>query len=146
MYLPIDADWFDFWTGKHFAGGQTIKTDAPLDKIPLFVKAGSVIPMGKVIQSSAEKSDTLEIRVYEGADARFELYEDEGDNYNYEKGLYSTITFRWDDKAQKLTISDRKGSFPGMLKNRSFTIVKISSADKKEKVVNYTGKSVKINL
>ena len=146
VYLPIDADWFDFWTGKHFAGGQTIKTDAPLDKIPLFVKAGSVIPMGKVIQSSAEKSDTLEIRVYEGADARFELYEDEGDNYNYEKGLYSTITFRWDDKAQKLTISDRKGSFPGMLKNRSFTIVKISSADKKEKVVNYTGKSVKINL
>ncbi len=146
VYLPIAADWFDFWTGKHFAGGQTIKTDAPLDKIPLFVKAGSVIPMGKVIQSSAEKSDTLEIRVYEGADARFELYEDEGDNYNYEKGLYSTITFRWDDKAQKLTISDRKGSFPGMLKNRSFTIVKISSADKKEKVVNYTGKSVKINL
>ena len=146
VYLPIDADWFDFWTGKHFAGGQTIKTDAPLDKIPLFVKAGSVVPMGKVIQSSAEKSDTLEIRVYEGADARFELYEDEGDNYNYEKGLYSTITFRWDDKAQKLTISDRKGSFPGMLKNRSFTIVKISSADKKEKVVNYTGKSVKINL
>ena len=146
VYLPIDADWFDFWTGKHFAGGQTIKTDAPLDKIPLFVKAGSVIPMGKVIQSSAEKSDTLEIRIYEGADARFELYEDEGDNYNYEKGLYSTITFRWDDKAQKLTISDRKGSFPGMLKNRSFTIVKISSADKKEKVVNYTGKSVKINL
>ena len=146
VYLPIDADWFDFWTGKHFAGGQTIKTDAPLDKIPLFVKAGSVILMGKVIQSSAEKSDTLEIRVYEGADARFELYEDEGDNYNYEKGLYSTITFRWDDKAQKLTISDRKGSFPGMLKNRSFTIEKISSADKKEKVVNYTGKSVKINL
>ena len=146
VYLPIDADWFDFWTGKHFAGGQTIKTDAPLDKIPLFVKAGSVVPMGKVIQSSAEKSDTLEIRIYEGADARFELYEDEGDNYNYEKGLYSTITFRWDDKAQKLTISDRKGSFPGMLKNRSFTIVKISSADKKEKVVNYTGKSVKINL
>ena len=146
VYLPIDADWFDFWTGKHFAGGQTIKTDAPLDKIPLFVKAGSVIPMGKVIQSSAEKSDTLEIRVYEGADARLELYEDEGDNYNYEKGLYSTITFRWDDKAQKLTISDRKGSFPGMLKNRSFTIVKISSADKKEKVVNYTGRSVKINL
>ena len=146
VYLPIDADWFDFWKGKHFAGGQTIKTDAPLDKIPLFVKAGSVIPMGKVIQSSAEKSDTLEIRVYEGADARFELYEDEGDNYNYEKGLYSTITFRWDDKAQKLTISDRKGSFPGMLKNRSFSIVKISSADKKEKVVNYTGKSVKINL
>ena len=126
VYLPKSAGWFDFWTGKYFAGGQTVKTDAPLDRIPLFVKAGSIIPMGKIIQSSAEKSDTLEIRVYKGANGEFTLYEDEGDNYNYEKGKYATISFRWNEKYQSLTIGDKQGDFPGSLKKRVFIIVLVS--------------------
>ena len=126
VYLPKADGWFDFWTGKHFAGGQTVKTDAPLDRIPLFVKAGSILPMGKIIQSSAEKSDTLEIRVYKGADAKFDLYEDEGDNYNYEKGNYSVISFKWDDKRQTLTIGDKQGNYQGDLKKRIFNIVLVT--------------------
>lgn len=146
-YLPQAKAWYDFWTGEKLSAGKTITKAIDLNIIPVYVKAGSVLPVGPKMQYATEKKgDKLEIRVYEGADGEFVLYEDENDNYNYEKGLYSTITFRWDDKAQKLTISNRKGSFPGMLKNRSFTIVKISSSDKKEKLVNYTGKSVKINL
>ena len=126
VYLPKADGWFDFWTGKHFAGGQTVKTDAPLDRIPLFVKAGSILPMGKIIQSSAEKSDTLEIRVYKGADAKFDLYEDERDNYNYEKGKYSIISFKWDEKRQTLTIGDKQGNYPGDLKKRIFNIVLVT--------------------
>ena len=126
VYLPKTSGWFDFWTGKYYSGGQTIKADAPLDRIPLFVKAGSIIPMGKIIQSSAEKSDTLEIRVYKGANGEFTLYEDEGDNYNYEKGKYATISFRWNEKYQSLTIGDKQGDFPGSLKKRVFIIVLVS--------------------
>ena len=127
VYLPKSAGWFDFWTGKHFNGGQTVKTDAPLDKIPLFVKAGSIIPMGKIIQYAGEKSaDTLEIRVYKGADAKFDLYEDERDNYNYEKGKYSIISFKWDEKRQTLTIGDKQGNYPGDLKKRIFNIVLVT--------------------
>jgi len=122
-YLPKSAGWFDFWTGKHFYGGQSIKTDVPLDKIPLFVKAGSIIPMGKIIQYTGEKStDTLEIRVYKGADAKFDLYEDEGDNYNYEKGRYTIVSFNWNEKSQSLTISDRKGNYTGSLAKRIFNV------------------------
>jgi len=127
VYLPKAAGWFDFWTGKRFNGGQTIKTDAPLDRIPLFVKAGSIIPMGKIIQYAGEKSaDTLEIRVYKGADAKFDLYEDERDNYNYEKGKYSIISFKWDEKRQTLTIGDKQGNYPGDLKKRIFNIVLVT--------------------
>lgn len=126
VYLPKTSGWFDFWTGKYYSGGQTIKADAPLDRIPLFVKAGSIIPMGKIIQSSAEKSDTLEIRVYKGANGEFTLYEDEGDNYNYEKGKYATISFRWNEKYQSLTIGDKQGDFHGSLKKRVFIIVLVS--------------------
>ena len=89
---------YDFWTGNRFKGGQTIKTDAPFDKIPLLVKAGSIVPMGPFVQYTGEDpGDILEIRIYAGANGEFTLYEDEGDNYNYEKGAYSIITFTWDD-------------------------------------------------
>jgi len=153
VYLPKAAGWFDFWTGKHFAGGQTVKTDAPLDRIPLFVKAGSIIPMGKIIQSSAEKSDTLEIRVYKGANAKFDLYEDEGDNYNYEKGKYSTISFHWNEKAQSLTIGDKKGNYQGSLKKRIFNVVLVEenkgfgiNTDAVGKNVSYQGKQIKLSF
>jgi len=153
VYLPKAAGWFDFWTGKHFAGGQTVKTDAPLDRIPLFVKAGSIIPMGKIIQSSAEKSDTLEIRVYKGANAKFDLYEDEGDNYNYEKGKYSTISFRWNEKAQSLTIGDKKGNYQGSLKKRIFNVVLVdenkgfgTNTGVIGRNVSYQGKQIKLSF
>lgn len=146
-YLPQAKAWYDFRTGEKLSGGKTVTKALDLNVIPVYVKAGSVLPVGPKMQYATEKkADKLEIRVYEGADGEFVLYEDENDNYNYEKGLYSTITFRWDDKAGKLTISDRKGSFPGMLKNRSFTVVKISSGKPRSKEINYTGKSVRINL
>jgi alpha-D-xyloside xylohydrolase len=153
VYLPKSTGWFDFWTGKHFKGGQTVKTDAQLDRIPLFVKAGSIIPMGKIIQHSAEKSDTLEIRVYKGANGKFELYEDEGDNYNYEKGKYSTISFKWNEKEQTLTIGDKQGSYSGSLKKRVFNVVLVAEnkgfgtdAGSTIKTVSYVGSKVNIKL
>lgn len=154
VYLPKSAGWFNFWTGKHFNGGQSIKTDAPLDKIPLFVKAGSIIPMGKIIQYTGEKlADTLEIRVYKGVDAKFNLYEDEGDNYNYEKERYTIISFNWDEKHQSLTISDRKGNFTGSLTKRVFNVVLVSEnrgsgihTSSIGKKVSYSGTKVEIKL
>jgi len=151
VYLPKAAGWFDFWTGKQFKGGQKVKTDAPLDRIPLFVKAGSIIPMGKIIQHSAEKSDTLEIRVYKGANGKFELYEDEGDNYNYEKGKYTIISFNWNEKAQTLSIGNLQGIYPGGLQKRIFNIVFVNESvgfgttvsAMKRKVI-YSGKKVEI--
>ncbi|MBN2274254.1 MAG: DUF5110 domain-containing protein [Bacteroidales bacterium] len=152
VYLPQSSDWYSFWTGKRYHGGQTIKTEAPLDKIPLFVKAGSILPMGKHIQYSGEKSaDTLEIRIYRGADAQFELYEDESDNYNYEKGEYTIISFTWDENNQSLTIGKRQGSYPGYLIKRTFNVVLVSEkegvgipASFTKKQVPYTGMDVKI--
>ena len=105
LYLPKGTDWFDFWTGEKLTGGQTVDKETPLDIIPLYVKAGSILPVGPKVQYATEKKwDNLEIRVYEGANGEFTLYEDENDNYNYEKGLYSTITFTWNDAKKVLTI------------------------------------------
>jgi alpha-D-xyloside xylohydrolase len=155
VYLPKSTDWYDFWTGKRYTGGQTIKTEAPYDKIPLFVKAGSILPMGKFIQYAGEKpADTLEIRIYRGTDAQFVLYEDEGDNYNYEKGSYSTILFSWDDSKKVFTINDRQGNFRGMLEKRKFIIVFVGDnkgiglgfAEQSDKIVSYQGKKIVIDL
>jgi len=152
VYLPEPATWYDFWTGKRFKGGQTIKTAAPLNMIPLFVKAGSIIPMGKYIQYAGQKPlDTLEIRVYKGSDGRFELYEDEADNYNYEKGKYSVIPFKWDEKSLTLTIGEKQGSYPGNLTKRILNVVfvneskgfGITTGEVNKKVV-YIGKETKI--
>jgi alpha-D-xyloside xylohydrolase len=152
VYLPKSTDWYDFWTGKRYNGGQTIKTEASLDKIPLFIKAGTILPMGKFIQYAQEKpADTLEIRIYRGADGQFDLYEDEGDNYNYEKGKYTIIPFIWDEKNQSLTIGKRRGSYPGYLTKRIFTVVLVSesagngiSESTIKRQVSYMGMDVKI--
>jgi alpha-D-xyloside xylohydrolase len=155
LYLPKGTGWYDFWTGEKFSGGQTIKKEAPLDIIPLYVKAGSILPVGPKVQFATEKKwDNLEIRVYEGANGEFTLYEDENDNYNYEKGVYSTITFNWNDTKKVLAISDRKGSFPGMITGRKFNIVKVSTGngtgmdvvEKYTKVVDYNGMKVIVKL
>ena len=155
VYLPKTTEWYDFWTGKKYKGGQTISTEAALDKIPLFVRAGSIVPVGPKVQYAAEKKwDNLEIRVYPGADGNFTLYEDEKDNYDYEKGRYSTITFIWDDLKQQITISDRKGSFPGMLSERKFNIIKVSKSNGSgmeqtgayDKILTYQGKKISVKL
>lgn len=123
VYFP-QTKWYDFWTGKQLDGGSSLEVDAPLDRIPLFVRAGSILPMGPGEQYAREKpADPLELRVYAGADGDFTLYEDEGDSYDYEKGVYATIPLHWDDAAQTLTIGARSGKFPGMLESRSFHIV-----------------------
>jgi alpha-D-xyloside xylohydrolase len=150
VYLPKSIGWYNFWTGQNFDGEQIINTDAPLDKIPLFVKAGSIIPMGPVIQYAAEKNDPLEIRIYPGTNGEFTLYEDENDNYDYEKGIYSAIKFKWNDATKTLIIGKRSGNFPGMIKNRTFNIIIISQncgtgieiSRKITKVVKYSGQKV----
>lgn len=128
VYLPAGHRWYDFWTGTSTDGGKRVYKKTPADIIPVYVKAGSILPWGPDVQYSTEKSwDNLEIRVYAGADGQFTLYEDENDNYNYEQGKYSEILFSWDDATQTLTIDDRHGAFSGMLQDRTFRIVRVSS-------------------
>lgn len=155
LYLPEGTEWIDFWTGDTIKGGQTVSKETPIDIMPLYVKAGSIIPIGPKVQYAEEKKwDNLQIRIYEGADGEFTLYEDENDNYNYEKGVYSTINFSWDNANKTLTIGESKGEFPGMLKERKFNIVKVSkgkaagdeAVEKFDKEVTYTGKEISIKL
>ena len=154
VYLPENTRWFDFWTGKTLEGGQTIQREVPIDIMPIYVRAGAIIPWGPAVQYSTEKNwDNLEIRIYPGADASFTLYEDENDNYNYEKGVYSTITFQWNDATRTLSINDRKGEFPGMLTNRKFKVLIVSpksgigdKSSKNGKEINYKGKKITIKL
>jgi alpha-D-xyloside xylohydrolase len=138
-YLPKGASWYDFWTGKRYKGGQNVNLQTTLDRVPMFVRAGSILPLGPEMQYVGEKTwDNLEIRVYPGTDGTFTLYEDEGDSYHYEQGIYSTITFRWDDRNHTLTIANRQGNYPGMLQQRQFSI---TLPDGRQKTVNYDGHS-----
>jgi len=154
VYLPKAASWFDFWTGKILIGGQTINASAPIEIMPLYIKAGSIVPMGPFLQYATEKpADPIELRIYPGADAKFELYEDENDNYNYEKGKYAIIPFSWNDKKRALTIGERQGGFDGMLTERTFNIVVVSQSagiglelSKTYTAIRYSGKSIKVKL
>lgn len=155
VYLPKGTGWTDFWTGERLQGGQMVTKETPIDIMPLYVKCGSILPIGPQVQYATEKRwNNLEIRVYPGADGEFLLYEDENDNYNYEKGAYSTIAFHWDDHKRVLTIGGRDGEFPGMLKNRKFNIVLVGEkrgtgdtpASKVNKTVSYNGKAVNVKL
>ena len=153
VYLPSSTKWYDFWTGKLLSGGQTIDAAAPIETIPLYIRAGSIVPMGPYLQYATEKNaDPLEIRVYTGADAEFLLYEDENDSYNYETGKYSTIAMNWNEAGKSFTIGNRKGDFPGILKNRTFRIIWVNSENGiglepslQAKVVQYSGKEITIN-
>lgn len=155
VYLPKGTKWIDFWTNEPVEGGQEISRECPVDILPLYIKAGSILPLGPEVQYSDEKKwDNLDLCIYPGADGEFTLYEDEGDNYNYEKGMFSTIRFSWDDASRTLTIEDRKGEYPTMLKRRNFRITLmqpgkqtaetvIAEADKK---VSYSGKKISVKL
>ena len=155
VYLPAGAAWYDFWTGEKIEGGTTVNKETPMEIMPLYVKAGSIVPWGPKVQYAAEKKwDNLELRIYPGANADFTLYEDENDGYNYEKGLYSTISFHWNDQERKLMIDDRTGDFPGVLKSRTFKFILVDknlgtgtgTAIKANKVFIYKGKKVEIKL
>ena len=155
VYLPKGTKWFDFWTGEALNGGQMVTKEVPIDIIPLYVRAGSIVPFGPKVQYSTEKKwNNLEIRIYPGADGEFVLYEDENDNYNYEKGAYSIIKFTWDDAKRTLNIADREGTFPGMLKSRKFNIVVVDKENgtgsvqstKFTKSVSYGGKKKSVKL
>ena len=147
VYLPEGTSWYDFWTNEKIIGGKEIVKATTIDEIPLYIKAGSIIPFGPQVQYATEKKwDNLEIRVYPGANGEFSLYEDENDNYNYEKGAYSTITFSWNDASKSLTVNNRNGSFPGMITSRKFNIVVIAAGKKIEKAITYTGKKVVVKL
>jgi alpha-D-xyloside xylohydrolase len=143
-YLPKGAQWYDFWTGQRYQGGKDVTLETSFDRVPMFVRAGSILPLGPEMQYVGEKTwENLEVRVYPGADGSFTLYEDEGDSYNYEKGAYSTITFKWNDKTRTLTIGQRQGEYPGMLKARQFTVV---LPDGKQQTVNYDGQELSIKI
>ena len=118
VYLPAGVDWYDFWTEQRFNGGQRIEAKADLATMPLYIRAGSIIPIGPSIQYTSQTStEPLEIKIYPGEDGEFLFYDDEGDNYNYEQGQYATILFRWYDKDKRLVIEERQGSYPGMQEN-----------------------------
>ncbi len=128
VYLPKGI-WIDFWTGQALGGGKTIAADAPLARMPIHVRAGSVIPMGPVMQYASEIVDApIELRVYPGADGEYTYYEDAGDGWGYERGEYALTPMRWDDASKKLTIGSRKGGFPGMKQQRQFQVVVVDTS------------------
>ncbi len=152
VYLPAGTRWTDFWTGKVYDGGQRTDAPSPIATMPLFVRAGSIIPYGPSVEYAMEKSDPIELRVYRGDDGAFTLYEDEGDNYNYEKGAHATIPIQWSESTQTLTIGERHGSYAGMPKEHTFRIVWVSPdhgtgielTEKADIVVHYQGKAVTV--
>lgn len=153
VYLP-EGNWIDFWTGCYVAGGVNFSCDAPLDIIPLYVKAGSIIPAGPEVQYAAQKPwDSLQIRIYPGEDGQFDLYEDSGDGYDYEDGAYSIIRFRWDDRNSSLTILPIEGQWPGMISERDFRIILVRygkgtglDTAAEDLVVHYSGQKLTVNL
>src|SRR5690606_4078710 len=148
VYLPKGTDWFDYWTGERFAGGRTIDKKAPIDILLLYVKAGSLVPVGPNVEYDEEKDwSDLQINIYPGADDEFTLYEDENDNYNYENGAYSEIKFVWDNDEQQLTIEKRQGKFDSMVKNRSFQLhIETVETTKTTKKITYNGEKMVIGF
>ena len=155
VYFPAGTKWYNFWTGATIKGGQTLNIPVPMDMLPLYVKAGSIIPMGPNMEYATEKpADKIELRIYPGADGTFKYYEDENDNYNYEKGQFATFTLTWKDKTHQLLISNTKGNFPGMLKQHTFNVVLVKGshgADAEvtgaaDKIVKYEGKAIVVGI
>jgi alpha-D-xyloside xylohydrolase len=154
VYLPSCAGWYDFWTGKRYAGNQTTPFAAPRDRIPLLVRAGSIIPLGPPVQSSADPSDPIEIRIYPGADGDFTFYEDENDNYDYERGRHSLISFQWNDVQRRLTIGERRGHFLGMPLAHTLNIILVgenkgigvAASTAFDKTIHYSGKQTIIDF
>lgn len=155
VYFPQQCGWYNLYTGDYVEGGQTLVVDAPYERMPVFVREGSIVPFGPEMEWCDEKpAELINLYVYQGADASFQLYEDEGTNYNYEKGKYATIDIKYDEATKTLTFGKRAGAFKGMLKNRRFNVV-VVSRDKAQplnlinpegRMVDYSGKEIKISL
>ena len=153
-YLPKGADWFDFWNNQRLSGGRTVTRDAPLDIVPLYVRAGSIVPMGPEVQYATAQADApYEVRIYPGADARFTVYEDDNETYNYEKGQRATYDLVWNDKARTLTVGARQGAFPGMVKTRKLDLVLVATAGQAglapaaaAKRITYTGRPMMVRF
>lgn len=144
VYLPADTRWYNYWTNEAIEGGQKLTVSTTLNRIPLFVRAGSIVPYGPEVQYTSEKKwDNLTLCIYPGNNGSFTLYEDEGDNYNYENGAYTEIPMNWDNASRILTIGARKGEYNGMLQKRQFIVKTI---DGNSKTVTYTGKRIKVKL
>jgi hypothetical protein len=149
-YLPAGFEWYDFWTNKKYHGGQTITIAAPIDRIPLFVKSGSVLPLGQDINYVDEKPENLEVRIYKGSSGSCVIYQDENDNYNYEKGLFTTFAINWDNINNTLILEDQKGSFPGAPSTKTIKIVLVDEnrvlteqpVDLPDKTIEYTGREM----
>jgi alpha-D-xyloside xylohydrolase len=153
LYLPDSPAWYDFWTGASQKGGREIDADAPLDRIPLYVRAGSIIPLGPETDYVSEKpAGPIELRIYKGADGSFDLYQDAGDSYDYEKGARAVIPLRWSESNRTLTIGDRKGEYPEMPASIQINIVWVSAGHgasaalrtNPDKTVEYTGKAISV--
>jgi alpha-D-xyloside xylohydrolase len=154
VLLPAGDRWVDFWTGRSYRGGQRIVADAPLNRIPILVKEGSILPLGPIVQSASEHQDPLEIRIYGGKDASFDIYEDSGDGYAYERGAKSIIPLHWDDRRRILSIGDRSGSFPEILRTRTMRVVLVrpnhgvgeNLTEIVDRTLTYEGQHLKIVL
>ena len=155
VYLPASPAWYDFWTGESRQGGRKIDADAPLDRMPLFVRAGSILPLGPEIEYADQNpGGPIELRIYKGANGKFALYEDSGDSYEYERGQHSTVPMQWNDESSVLTIGAREGAFPGMVEKRIFRIVLVGNGHgiseqvtaSVDKEAAYGGKEIRISL
>ncbi|MNV49905.1 putative alpha-glucosidase [compost metagenome] len=155
VHFPKGADWYDLYNGKKISGGLDLVVNAPYERIPVYAKAGAIVPIGQQLQYTTEKKQTvLDLYIYAGADGQFSLYEDEGNNYNYEKGKYSRIDIRYDHNTGTLSLADRIGDFEGMLRNRKFNIifvndknaVGIDSSTRNSTTVAYNGKALQVKL
>jgi alpha-D-xyloside xylohydrolase len=155
VYLPRGTTWIDFWTGKSERGGQTLESRATLDRIPLYVRAGSIVPMGPKIQFTGENElAPIELRIYPGADGEFTMYEDAGDGYDYEQGASSTYSLRWNQRKKELSIGARQGEFPEMIRQRTFHVVVVGEkrgvgleeSKRPDAKLTYDGLAVSIRL
>jgi alpha-D-xyloside xylohydrolase len=155
VYFPSATEWYDFWTGASLAGGQTIEAPAPYNSIPVFARAGAIVPFGPEMQYTAEKpADPITLYVYAGADGTFTLYEDDGLTYGYEKGAFARIPIQWDDASRMLRIGARAGSFPGMLEERTLQVILVSKqkpigfspAPQPDRSVRYHGEAINLSF
>jgi alpha-D-xyloside xylohydrolase len=150
VYLPAGTDWYDFWTGKRTAGGAEVNRDAPIERIPLEVRAGSILPLGPAVEYAGQASDPIELRIYPGADGDFNLYQDEGDSYRYEQGAHAIIPIHWDDASRTVTIGARQGSYQGMAAAHAFNVVIVGNGHgagggvtaKPDKTIQYAGAKI----
>ena len=154
VYLPPASGWYDFWTGEQVSGDQTLQASAPMDRIPLYVRAGSILPLGPEIEYAGEKPGApIELRIYRGANGQFTLYEDQGDTYAYEHGAYATVPLSWNESSKTLKIGTRTGSYPGMPAQQVLRVVWVSAnhgagpgvVTQTDREVNYTGQELQVN-